>query len=242
MITQPSSADKTQFVSHIEAITSSSLPTLPTSSSKFQDTSVPVKSSNNSSVSTRPEIKKPPSTSRLQTIIQEDVLAHNWRFIFFTRLAKFLPSNTLLRLRKALLRWGGIVLGHGTVFMDVPALSGGKQSISTLLFGNDCFINIECVFDLSAEIQIQDNVYLGHRVMLITSKHDFSESEQRGGVLTGEAISIESGAWVGAGSIILPGVTIGQGAVIAAGSVVSKDVLANTIVGGVPAKFIRDIA
>ncbi|MFK7805573.1 MAG: DapH/DapD/GlmU-related protein [Anaerolineae bacterium] len=234
MIIQPSNSDKAHFVSPIETIAS-------TSGSKIKNISVSAIPSIDGSMPMQPNDKKSSKASRIQTIIQEDVLAHNWRFIFFTRLAKFLPSNTLMRLRKTLLRWGGIVLGNGTVFMDVPALSGGKQSISTLLFGDDCFINIECVFDLSAEIQIQDNVYLGHRVMLITSKHDFSESEQRGGALTGEAISIENGAWIGAGSIILPGVTIGQGAVIAAGSVVSKDVPANTIVGGVPAKFIRDL-
>ena len=48
-------------------------------------------------------------------------------------------------------------------------------------------------------------------------------------------------AWIGAGAVILPGVTVGENAIVAAGAVVSKDVPDNTIVGGVPAKVIRRI-
>ncbi len=54
-------------------------------------------------------------------------------------------------------------------------------------------------------------------------------------------IHIRKNAWIGAGATILPGVTIGENAVVAAGAVVSKDVPANSIVGGVPAKIIKTI-
>ena len=54
-------------------------------------------------------------------------------------------------------------------------------------------------------------------------------------------IHIKKNAWIGAGATILPGVTIGENAVVAAGAVVSKDVAANTIVGGIPAKIIKSI-
>ncbi|RZM23097.1 MAG: sugar O-acetyltransferase, partial [Pedobacter sp.] len=59
--------------------------------------------------------------------------------------------------------------------------------------------------------------------------------------LVPKAIHIKKNAWIGAGTIILPGVTIGENAVVAAGAVVSRDVAPNTIVGGVPAKFIKNI-
>ncbi|WP_417510584.1 acyltransferase [Methylophaga sp.] len=54
-------------------------------------------------------------------------------------------------------------------------------------------------------------------------------------------VTIEKNVWIGANATILPGVTIGEDAVIAAGAVVTKDVLPGTIVGGVPAKFIKNI-
>ena len=54
-------------------------------------------------------------------------------------------------------------------------------------------------------------------------------------------VKIGSKVWIGANVTILPGVTIGDGAVIAAGAVVNKDVEPNTVVGGVPAKFIKTI-
>lgn len=54
-------------------------------------------------------------------------------------------------------------------------------------------------------------------------------------------IVIESNVWIGAGATILPGVTIGENSVVAAGAVVTKDVPPNTIVGGVPAKFIKNV-
>ena len=54
-------------------------------------------------------------------------------------------------------------------------------------------------------------------------------------------VVIRKNAWIGANATILPGVTVGENAIVAAGAVVSKDVPANTIVGGVPAKIIRHI-
>jgi acetyltransferase-like isoleucine patch superfamily enzyme len=59
--------------------------------------------------------------------------------------------------------------------------------------------------------------------------------------ITAEGIVIEDDVWIGAGAIITDGVHIGKGAVVAAGAVVTKDVLAHTVVGGIPAKVIKEI-
>lgn len=239
MAIEQSNTDNTQLIAYFETV-SPVLP-VPAIGSENKDISGKNRPSTCNSAQTTSERKKTSIFSRTQAAIQEDILAHNWRLIFCVMLAKFLPKNTFLRLRRRLLKFGGVTINERTVFMDIPEFSGGPKSIESLTFGSNCFINIGCLFDLSSEIQIEDNVYFGHRVMLITSKHDFSRSAQRGGMLTGDSIKIEHGAWIGAGSTVLPGVTVGQGSVIAAGSVVSKNVLPNTIVGGVPAKLIREL-
>ena len=56
-----------------------------------------------------------------------------------------------------------------------------------------------------------------------------------------DRVVIRRNAWIGAGAVILPGVTVGENAIVAAGAVVTKDVADNTVVAGIPAKYIRDI-
>lgn len=86
---------------------------------------------------------------------------------------------------------------------------------------------------------IGNGVFIGHNACLLTLNHA-KEVENRADMYP-SAIHIEDNVWIGSNVTILPGVTIGSGAIIAAGAVVTKNVKANTIVGGVPAKFIKNI-
>ena len=88
-------------------------------------------------------------------------------------------------------------------------------------------------------IIIEDNVLIGPKVNLITENHPLDPVNRR--ALICKPIIIKRNAWIGAAATILPGVIIGENAVVAAGAVVSKDVAANTIAGGVPAKHIKNI-
>jgi len=88
-------------------------------------------------------------------------------------------------------------------------------------------------------ITIEDDVLVGPKVSLITENHPTDPSDRK--TLTLKPILIKRNAWIGAGAIILPGVTIGENAIVAAGAVVSKDVADNTIVGGIPAKYLKNI-
>ena len=86
-------------------------------------------------------------------------------------------------------------------------------------------------------ITIEDDVMIAANVSLITNNHDFQDRA----VLTCKPVVIKRNAWIGVNATILPGVTIGENAIVAAGAVVTKDVPANALVGGVPAKFIKKL-
>jgi acetyltransferase-like isoleucine patch superfamily enzyme len=105
--------------------------------------------------------------------------------------------------------------------------------------GKNVFINFDCVFLDLGGITIEDNVLIAPKVSLLSEGHSL-EPENRHALLP-KAIHIKRNAWIGAGATILQGVTIGENSVVAAGSVVSKDVPDNVIVGGIPAKIIKEI-
>ncbi|MEI7829313.1 MAG: sugar O-acetyltransferase [Prolixibacteraceae bacterium] len=105
--------------------------------------------------------------------------------------------------------------------------------------GKNVFINHDCTFLDIGGITIEDDVLIGPKVSLITEGHPLNPAERK--ALLVKPVVIKRNAWIGAGATILPGVTIGENAVVAAGALVSKDVPANTIVTGVPAKVFRTL-
>ena len=105
--------------------------------------------------------------------------------------------------------------------------------------GKHVFINMGCKFQDQGGIFIGDGALIGHNVVLATLNHAM-QPERRGDMLPAP-IHIGKRVWIGSNAAVLPGVTIGDGAVVAAGAVVTKDVPANAVVGGVPAKVIHYI-
>jgi acetyltransferase-like isoleucine patch superfamily enzyme len=92
-------------------------------------------------------------------------------------------------------------------------------------------------------VTIGDRVYTSPHCQLIAVNHvldDPTRSFVTQGI-TARGITIEDDVWIGSGAIILDGVRIGNGAVVAAGAVVTKDVPPHTVVGGVPAKVLKEI-
>lgn len=108
-----------------------------------------------------------------------------------------------------------------------------------IIVGENVFINANCNFQDQGGIIIGNDVLIGHRVVIATLNHDFDPRKRQN--LHPAPVNIKDHVWIGSGAIILPGVTIGEGAIVAAGAVVTKDVKENTIVGGIPAKKIKDI-
>jgi galactoside O-acetyltransferase len=110
-----------------------------------------------------------------------------------------------------------------------------------LRIGRNVFINQNCtMYDLGG-IDIGDDVMIGPNVSLITSGHPIAPSRRREAVIA-KPIVIGKNVWIAANVTIIGGVNVGENAVVAAGSVVTKDVPADTLVGGNPARVIRSIA
>ena len=106
--------------------------------------------------------------------------------------------------------------------------------------GKNVFINACCHFQDQGGITLGDNCLVGHNVVFATLNHGFAPEERQS--MLPAPIVVGRNVWIGSNSTILQGVTIGDNSIIAAGSVVTKDVPANTIVAGVPARFIRSIS
>ena len=123
---------------------------------------------------------------------------------------------------------------HGSVTVFPPFYSEfGKN----LTLGKDVFINIGCRFQDTGGITIRDGALIGHGSTLTTLNHGV-HPDRRADMIPAPVV-IGRKAWLGAAVTVIPGVTIGDGAIVGAGAVVTKDVPANAIVAGVPAKFIR---
>ncbi len=105
--------------------------------------------------------------------------------------------------------------------------------------GKDVFINSGCHFQDQGGITIGDGSLIGHNVVLATINHDLYPANHRKNHYA--PIRIGAHVWIGSNATVLPGVTIGDWAVVAAGAVVTKDVPARTVVGGVPARLIKTI-
>ena len=105
--------------------------------------------------------------------------------------------------------------------------------------GKRCWIQQGCTFFDRGGNTIGNDVFIAPKVNLITINHD-SDPENRSATY-GRPIVIEDKVWIGINSTILPGVTVGYGSIVGANSVVTHDVSPYTVVGGNPAKFIKEI-
>jgi maltose O-acetyltransferase len=107
--------------------------------------------------------------------------------------------------------------------------------------GKNFYANFDCVMLDICEIKIGDNCMLAPGVHIYTATHPLHPVERNSGYELGKPVNIGDNVWIGGRAIINPGVTIGDNAVIGSGAVVTKNVPANTVVGGNPASVIKVI-
>ncbi len=150
--------------------------------------------------------------------------------------AKLNASTSIDEIRSVLSEIWGQTIDPSTTVLAPFSTNFGKHT----RIGNNVFVNHGCSFLDLGGITIEDDVLLGPQVKLVTENHPVDPSNRKS--LDLKSIVVKKNAWIGAGAVILPGVTIGENSIVAAGAVVTQDVPSNTIVGGVPAKHIKNIA
>jgi acetyltransferase-like isoleucine patch superfamily enzyme len=162
-------------------------------------------------------------TKRAETIFLEF-------WVFLLHIIGFFPSH---HVRRLFYRLSGVNIGRGS------AIHMGTRFYkpSNISIGADSIIGEDSILDGRAKIKIGDHTDLATGVMIYNSWHDI---EDPGFGPVSKPVEIGDYVFIGPRVIILPGVKIGNGAVVAAGSVVTKDVGEREVVGGVPAKIIKE--
>jgi acetyltransferase-like isoleucine patch superfamily enzyme len=152
------------------------------------------------------------------------------------KLAPVLDSSTdVEQTRRILIEITGREIDRSTTIFIPFHTNFGRH----IQIGKNVFINHACTFLDLGGITIEDDVQIGPKVNIITENHPVDPSQRK--TLNLQPVLIKRNAWIGAAATILPGVTIGENSIVAAGAVVHKDVSANTIVGGNPARIIKTI-
>ena len=107
--------------------------------------------------------------------------------------------------------------------------------------GENFFANFDCTILDVCEVRFGDNCMLGPSVQIYTATHPLHPVERNSGEEYAKPITIGNNVWIGGNAVINPGVRVGDNAIVAAGAVVVKDVPANVVVGGNPARVIKEI-
>lgn len=121
---------------------------------------------------------------------------------------------------------------------------------NNIYFGENCEVNMNCIFLDDNKISIGDNALIAPNVQIYTAFHP-TNAKDRFGTNSKDGdfvfcktcsapVTIGNDVWIGGGAIIMPGVTIGDNVVIGAGSVVTKDIPSNTVAMGNPCKVYRE--
>lgn len=110
-----------------------------------------------------------------------------------------------------------------------------------IYLGNNVFLNLNCMFIDNNRVEIGDHAMLGPGVQIYTAAHPLDAESRNQRYEIAKPVTIGDNVWIGGSAILLPGVKIGDKSVVGAGAVVTKDVPANVVVAGNPAKIIRTI-
>lgn len=160
---------------------------------------------------------------------------------FVNLVMNILPSASCQKIKAILFKWAGVEMGEQIeLFNGIKVYGNGR-----LIIRDRAFIGQEVTFmiDKNGKIEIKESSVISAKVTILTGFHPITPYGERIVSRKGTCsnIILEKGCAILTGSIILPGVVIGENALVAAGAVVNRDVEERTLVGGVPAKLIKDL-
>lgn len=171
-------------------------------------------------------------------------LYHNGRAVagahWHLRKADHIGSRVRLRGRPKIANHGRMVVGDRVQLVsDTATLELVAEYDGELVIGSRSLINFGCSIVATESVQIGERCHIGPHTMMLDNDYHHVDPARRLERPESRPILVEDNVWIGARSIIMPGVTIGEDSCVGAGSVVTHDVPERTLVAGVPARVIR---
>lgn len=162
----------------------------------------------------------------------------SWALYIAGQIFRVLPETRCFGLKRRLLRWAGAKVGRNVRVCSSVSIYG----CGGLEIGDNVWIGHNSIIVCSSKVLIGANVDIAPMVFIGTGSHKIDpKGDHVAGVGVSKDITIGNGAWLGARSTVLPGVTIGDKCVVGAGSVVTKATESMKIYAGVPAKLLKDV-
>lgn len=173
--------------------------------------------------------------------LQEIGLRRAARFFYLTLLMAFYNNLLFPPLRKWFLKLFGARIGRNVILHRVKFFNVDRKGFRGLKIGNNVFIGDECLLDLAEGIELADHVTLAERVTVLTHMNVGYKDHplQKDYPSVTAPVKIRRGCFIGACATLLAGVEIGERSLVAAGSVVTRHVPNSSVVGGVPARDLK---
>ncbi len=147
----------------------------------------------------------------------------------------FFSGTHFFSLKRGLLRFAGVQVGKNTKVVG-PLYITGDLSI-----GEECWIGKALTINGNGAVRIGDRCDVAPNVTFNTGTHEIGTAQRRAGEGKSVTICVGNGVWIGEGAAFANELQVGDSSVIACRACVVKEVLPNTLVGGVPAKKIKDL-
>jgi maltose O-acetyltransferase len=159
------------------------------------------------------------------------------KILFLFLINTFLSSTHFFSIKRFLLKLCGYKIGVGTKIVG-PIYIGRNAELSV---GDYCWIGKKFTIHGHGKVCIGNKCDLAPEILLVTGSHEVGEKDRRAGNGISFSISIGNGCWIGVRSTIMGNISIGEGTIVGSCALVNKDIEENMLVGGIPARKLRQL-